>query len=153
MDPNAGRLSLDVTATNPLPTFSICIPVFNRERVITRALRSCLQQNGNDFEIVVTDDHSSDGTILAIEALQDARIRLVRHRSNQGHGPARNSAIEAALGNWIIELDSDDELLPNGLDHIRAAVQAASPDVDCLEFMYQRDDGCCSPDPPWPMDA
>lgn len=148
MDPSAGRLSLELMAMDPLPTFSICMPVFNRERVITRALRSCLQQNGNDFEIVVTDDHSSDGTILAIEALQDARIRLIRHRSNQGHAPARNSAIEAARGDWIIELDSDDELLPNGLAHIRAAVLAASSDVDYLEFMYQRDDGGCSPDPP-----
>jgi glycosyltransferase involved in cell wall biosynthesis len=128
--------------------FSICIPVYNRERLITRAIASCLIQNGADFEIVVIDDGSSDGSVAAIEAMADERIRLRCLGSNRGMATARNTAIAAARGEWIVTLDSDDELLPGGLDRIREVVESGATDVDCYEFMYQRDDGCCSPDPP-----
>jgi len=129
-------------------TFSICIPVFNREQLICRAIRSCLKQNGDDFEIVVVDDGSTDGTVAAIESLGDQRIRLVRLESNRGMATARNRAIQAASSTWIVMLDSDDELLPGGLDRIRAVVMAGGTAVDCYEFMCRRDDGGCSPDPP-----
>ena len=54
--------------------FSICMPVFNREKLVTRAIRSCLAQTGDDFEIVVTDDGSTDGTVDVIEQIGDNRI-------------------------------------------------------------------------------
>jgi hypothetical protein len=128
--------------------FSICIPAFNRERLITRAIASCLNQNGADFEIVVIDDGSSDGTIAAVEAIADQRIRLLHFDTNRGISAARNAAIAAARGEWMVILDSDDELLPGGLDRIREVVESGKTDVDCYEFMYLRDDGGCSPDPP-----
>ena len=125
------------------------MPVFNREKLVTRAIRSCLAQTGDDFEIVVTDDGSTDGTVDVIEQIGDPRIKLVRHATNLGHSAARNSCVDAAVGEWIVILDSDDELLPGGLDKIRKAVFDSGDEVDCLQFMYDRDDGGCSPDPPF----
>ena len=128
---------------------SICIPVFNRERLAIRAIRSCLEEAGEDFEIVVTDDGSTDRSVDAINKLADPRIKLVRHATNLGICAARNSCVVAAVGDWIVFLDSDDELLPGGLDTIRKAALDSHDDVDCLQFMYHRDDGGCSPDPPF----
>ncbi len=125
------------------------MPVFNREKLVTRAIRSCLAQTGDDFEIVVTDDGSTDGTVDVIEQIGEPRIKLVRHATNLGHSAARNSCVDAAVGEWIVILDSDDELLPGGLDKIRKAVFDSGDEVDCLQFMYDRDDGGCSPDPPF----
>ncbi len=133
---------------NHLIIFSICIPVHNRERLIGRAIRSCLTQKGDDFEIIVTDDGSTDRTVAVIEAIHDPRIRLLRHEGNHGHAAARNTAEKVAAGEWIVVLDSDDELLPGSLDLIRSVVQTGGSEVKCYEFMCRRDDGKCSPDPP-----
>lgn len=127
--------------------FSICIPTFNREKLILRAIRSCLQQPGADFEVVVVDDGSTDETVREIESLNAPRIRLVRHQVNRGQSAARNLSVDVACGEWIVMLDSDDELLPNGLDFIRQRILACEEDFDCLTFMYSREDGRCSPDP------
>jgi len=129
-------------------TFSICITAFNRERLIGRAIRSCLAQAGDDYEIVVADDGSTDGTVAAIQAFADDRIRIVCHGTNRGSCAARNFSVEAAAGQWIVMLDSDDALQPKGLESIRATVRDLGAEADCVEFMMQRDDGGCSPDPP-----
>jgi len=129
-------------------TFSICITAFNRERLISRAVRSCLAQAGDDYEIVVADDGSTDGTVAAIQAFANNRIRMVCHGTNRGSCAARNSCVAAAVGQWVVMLDSDDALQPNGLECIRATLRDFGAEVDCYEFMMQRDDGGCSPDPP-----
>lgn len=113
-----------------------------------RAIRSCLAQTGDDFEIIVTDDGSTDSTVEKIEAIDDRRIHLVCHSSNLGQSAARNECVAAAVGDWLLFVDSDDELLPDALELIRRTLSEGASDIDCWLFMYQRDDGGCSPDPP-----
>src|SRR5450432_320321 len=100
---------------NPEPYFSIVIPLFNREKEVLRALKSCLAQDFQAFEVVVVDDASTDQSATVVEDLQDKRVRLIRHAKNRGVCPARNTGVEAAAGKWIVFLDSDDELLPGFL--------------------------------------
>src|SRR3954468_10100910 len=99
----------------PAPFFSIVIPDYDRAALIGRALRSCLDQDFTDFEIIAVDDGSADGSVAAIRRFDDPRLKLIEHERNRGVGPARNSGMAAAIGEWIVCLDSDDELLPGAL--------------------------------------
>ncbi len=130
-----------------MPTFSIVITAFDREREISRAIRSCLIQDSADFEVLVVDDGSTDNTYGVAAGIRDPRLRLIRHSSNRGNNAARNTGALAANGEWIIFLDSDDELAPDALKTIGALAAKAAGDVHRLAFLYRRDDGRISP---WP---
>lgn len=131
-----------------VPKYSIVIPMYNRENLISRALNSCLQQRYDDFEIVVVDDCSTDNSINVVKGFLDSRINLVRHEKNLGVGPARNTGIESAKGIWVILLDSDDELLPDALVSIDKHTQRIGSNISRLVFMYRLDSGGLSPSPP-----
>jgi glycosyltransferase involved in cell wall biosynthesis len=92
------------------PTISICIPTFNRARYLPAALASALRQTRADFEIIVSDDASSDDTPSAVAAFDDPRIRYVRSRRRAGIASNRNCCLELARGRYIAWLDSDDML-------------------------------------------
>ncbi len=131
-----------------MPEFSIVIPVFNRERVLARALNSCLDQQYADFEVVVVDDGSTDASVSVAQSFNRPRVKLVRHQVNRGHGAARNTGVQAASGDWIVSLDSDDELLPQALSRMSEAARRAGDAVGRMGFMFKRDDGRVSPLPP-----
>lgn len=126
---------------------SVIIPAYNRATLVRRALASCLNQDDSDFEVVVVDDGSSDGTAEVVESVGDPRIRLIRLPVNRGRCPARNAGMAAARGEWFVFLDSDDELLPGALATIRRRAMAAPADVGVLRFMCVDESGP-SPDPP-----
>lgn len=130
------------------PFFSIIMPVYNRAAVVGRAIGSCLSQDFRSFEIVAVDDASSDDSAAAIRAFSDPRVRLVVHEKNRGCGPARNTGMAAARGEWLVFLDSDDELLPGALEAIHRRAAAAGPEIGGLRFMC-RDEHGTSPDPPY----
>ena len=92
---------------------SVVIPAYNAERCIARAIRSVLAQTRPAKEIVVVDDGSTDGTAEAVRAFGDA-VRLIQ-QPNAGASVARNTGIEAAIGDWIAFIDADDEWLPQKL--------------------------------------
>ena len=129
------------------PYFSIVMPVFNRQSAVRRALDSCLNQDFRAFEVVVVDDGSTDGTAAAVSGYSDPRVRLIRHARNRGANPARNTAVRASRGEWVIYLDSDDELLPGSLSAVHRYVAAADDRVDRLGFQLLQDDGRVSPYP------
>lgn len=106
----------------PEPLISVVIPAYNREDTIETAVRSVLRQSFADLEVIVVDDASSDATTLRVEAIDDPRLRLIRHEINQGGAAARNTGIAAARGEWIAFQDSDDEWLPEKLERQRAAI-------------------------------
>src|SRR6267378_3691627 len=106
------------------PLLSIVLPVYNRERMLKRAIESCLAQDFADFELIVVDDGSTDRSVSVAEAYRDPRISVVRHPVNRGVGPARNTGVDAAGGEWIVCLDSDDELLPVGLSAMAARISS-----------------------------
>jgi len=101
------------------PTFSVVLPVYNRERLVGRAIRSVLAQDERDFEILAVDDASTDGSLEILEAFDDPRVRIVRHSENRGGGASRNTGIHAARGDYIAFLDSDDYWLPRKLSVCR----------------------------------
>jgi hypothetical protein len=132
----------------PTPHFSIAIPVFNRAGLVQRALASCLAQPFRDFEVIVVDDGSTDGSGAAAAAAGDPRVRVVRQATNSGVSPARNRAAALAGGEWLICLDSDDELMPGVLAAMADETAAAPRSVDGFRFMCRLDDGSTSPMPP-----
>lgn len=99
----------DFPGETSLPV-SVLVPVFNRRVFIRRAIESVLLGDYSDFEIVVIDNGSTDGTIEVVEAYvrRDNRIRLIRNRTNIiAH--SLNIGLKAARGKYIARLDSDDE--------------------------------------------
>ena len=121
--------------------------MFNRATLVGRALQSCLCQSFADFEVVVVDDGSSDGSYDVVSNFHDSRIRLLRHAENKGVCPARNTAISNASGQWVICLDSDDELLADALQAIFRRTAATAPEISNVRFMYRLDSGELSPNP------
>ena len=106
-------------------TISVIVPLYNRREEIGRAIASALRQTRAPHEIVVVDDFSRDGSAEAVAALNDKRVRLLRHERNQGAAAARNTGIAAAEGEWIALLDSDDEWRPEKLASQLDALHAA----------------------------
>jgi glycosyltransferase involved in cell wall biosynthesis len=99
-----------------MPVFSVVVPLHNKEPHVARALRSILDQSGQDLEVIVVDDASTDGSLEEVQKFDDARIRLLR-RATPGPGgyAARNLGIHEARGEWVAFLDADDEWLPDHL--------------------------------------
>jgi glycosyltransferase involved in cell wall biosynthesis len=122
--------------------------MYNRERFIARAVSSCLKQDFRDFEIIVVDDGSTDGSVDVVKSLKDPRIELICHNFNRGVGPARNTGVDAATGEWVVFLDSDDELLPGSLSVIYKRSTEVDQNISRLQFMGRLDTGEVSPDPP-----
>ena len=131
--------------SNSPPTISIVMPCYNRESLVGRAIKSCLAQDYTTFEIVVVDDASTDQSMQVVTGFSDARVRLVKHEANRGVCPARNTGADHARGDWIIFLDSDDELLPSAVSVIAERVRSATSDVGCIYFRCLKDDGSISP--------
>lgn len=132
---------------NESPYFSIVIPMYNREKFIGRALDSCLNQDFLNYEIVVVDDGSTDGSAAVVEGYYDPRLTFLRHPVNRGVGPARNKGGDSARGEWLIFLDSDDELLPGALSVIAQRCKEVGEEIASLRFMYRLDNGTLSPYP------
>jgi glycosyltransferase involved in cell wall biosynthesis len=123
---------------------SVIIPVYNREAEIGRCLTSLLQQDFQDFEAVVVNDASTDGTAKAVESIGDPRIRIVHLQENRGHSAAGNIGIHAALGPLVCFLDSDDEFLPHKLSFIVGFFRDQSEIevlVDSFEFVTNNHQG------------
>lgn len=95
------------------PAVSVVIPTFNRLRYLRQALNSIAGQTFRDYEIIVVDDASTDGTAAWLRGRR--AISLLRLRRNRGTSEARNRALKAARGEFIAFLDSDDYWRPNYL--------------------------------------
>lgn len=114
---------------NVYPTVSVILPTYNRAHVVGRAIRSVLEQTYEDFELIVVDDGSTDGTEEVVRSFDDPRIRYIRHAQNRGGAAARNTGIRAARGEYIAFQDSDDEWLPEKLEKQMRIFENSSPDV------------------------
>ena len=113
------------------PRASVILPVHNRADVLPRAMRSVLEQELRDFELIVIDDGSTDTSAAIAESFEDERIRVIRLGRNRGGNVARNEGIRAADSPVIAFLDSDDRYLP---DKLACAVSKFErrPDLDLL---------------------
>ena len=97
------------------PKITVILPVHDRADVLPRAIGSVLGQELRDFELIVIDDGSTDGSAEVAQSFGDERIRLIRLDGNRGGNVARNEGIRAATAPLIAFLDSDDRYLANKL--------------------------------------
>lgn len=113
------------------PAISVVMPVFNRERLVARSVKSILIQNCRDFEFIIVDDASSDSTREILEGVEDPRIRLVSMPVNCGHAMARNVGLNLPRAEFIATMDSDDVAMPDRLG-AQLEFMRAHPDIDIL---------------------
>lgn len=95
------------------PVISVVVPVYNAEKYLTECIASVLAQSFPDWELVLVNDGSKDGSgeICDAYAGKDSRIRVI-HKANAGPTAARTDGAEAATGKYVTFLDSDDKLAP-----------------------------------------
>jgi glycosyltransferase involved in cell wall biosynthesis len=115
-------------ALSPAPRCTVVLPTYNRLRTLPRAVASVLAQEMADFELIVVDDGSSDGTIAWLATQTDPRLRVIAPGRNQGVSVARNLGLAAATAPVVAFLDSDDVYRPNRLS-VPLGVLEAQPDV------------------------
>lgn len=127
------------------PYFSVIVTTFERERIVRRCVDSCLNQTWEDFEVVVVDDASRDGTVAALEAYDDPRLRVVVHDGNRGINPARHSGVAAARGEWVVVVDSDWELLPGSLERLAEVIDGLPEGVGVVRSRLRWDDDSVTP--------
>lgn len=97
------------------PTVSVIIPTYNRADCLTRSIDSVLSQDYKEYEIIVVDDGSTDNTRKILQPYMDKGLIRYMYQDNAGCAAARNTGINAAKGDWIAFLDSDDRWLPDKL--------------------------------------
>jgi glycosyltransferase involved in cell wall biosynthesis len=123
---------------------AVIMPVFNRATAATQAIDSVLRQDFADFELIVVDDASTDGSADAVAAIADPRLTLLRQTTNAGANAARNRGILSANAPLLAFLDSDDVYLPHKLGALIRFFEAR-PEVEALldsfEIRYPADSG------------
>jgi len=101
---------------------SVIIPLYNKEREIKRAIDSILSQTFQNFEIIVVDDHSSDGGPAIVKSYHNFRITLIE-QDHRGVAYTRNHGVKLATSDFIAFLDADDEWMPNHLETIMRLIK------------------------------
>lgn len=126
-----------------MPRIAVIIPAYNRASVLGRAIDSVLAQEFADFELIVVDDGSSDGTLEVARACDDPRVRVIELGRNRGANAARNAGIRAAAAPLLAFLDSDDSYLPGKLGAVVAEFEA-QPELGVLVDSFVKT--CCPED-------
>lgn len=106
--------------------FSVIIPVYNRAGTVCDAIDSVFDQSLEDFEVIVVDDGSTDETAKTVKEQYGSEVQLIR-QENKGPGAARNRGIEAARGEYVTFLDSDDVWFPWTLAVFGRAIRRNKP--------------------------
>ena len=106
-----------------IPYFSIIIPTKDRLSLLMRAIKSVIEQDLGDWELIVINDGSTDNTHQYMNQLVDSRIKY-QHQNNQGRSAARNNGLSIARGKYICFLDDDDLYLYNHLSIAKKAIES-----------------------------
>ena len=121
-----------------MPEISVICPVYNAEKHLARAVKSVLAQTFGDFELILVDDGSTDGSGELCDefAAEDKRVRVI-HKANGGTSSARNAGLSAARGEYVTFVDNDDYCAPTLLERLCGA--ASGRDVVKCMFYNVRD--------------
>ena len=118
------------------PAISVVIPIYNVENFLRKGLDSLLQQTMRDFEVIMVNDGCTDSSreIMQEYADKDNRFRII-DKPNGGVSSARNAGVQAAQGNYIAFLDSDDYVKPEFLEKLYGEAQKTGADVTCCNYI------------------
>ena len=116
---------------------SVIVPVYNVEEYIRRSIDSVLSQTFDNFELILIDDGSTDGTgkICDEYAIKDSRVKVI-HKENGGGSSARKTGIDAAVGRYIMFMDSDDAYTKDCLEKAHQTI--VKENVDIVQFNYYK---------------
>ncbi len=128
------------------PLVSVVIPVYNVENYLAECVDSIICQTETDLEIILVDDGSTDKSSKLCDeyAQRDARVRVI-HRENGGLSAARNTGLDAASGEFVYFLDSDDYILENTIEKLMLIAEKEGADVVFFDAWVFFTD--CDPDP------
>lgn len=121
------------------PFFSVILPVYNKKDYVRRSAGSVLGQSFRDFELIVVDDGSKDGSPARVKSLKDKRVRLIVQK-NAGVSSARNRGVGAARGRYVAFLDADDEWDKGYLAALKGLIEEF-PDAGLYGTNYWVDNG------------
>ena len=124
------------------PAISIIVPVYKAERFLNECIDSILAQTFPDFELILVDDGSPDScpALCDAAAAKDKRIRVI-HKKNGGQSTARNAGLDAARGEWIAFVDSDDTITPDYCAKLYAAVQQTGAQIAACNYRQVDESG------------
>ena len=114
---------------------SVIVPVYNTEKYLDKCMKSILSQKYKDFEVILINDGSTDGSPRMCEewAKQDARVRVI-HQENKGLAQTRNVGLAHAKGDYIAWVDSDDYVKETFLSHMMDMMQQSGADMVMCSF-------------------
>lgn len=117
------------------PSLTVIVPVYNAEPYLETCVRSILAQTFGDFELLLVDDGSTDGSASLCDRLAagDSRLRAI-HKPNGGVSSARNVGLDAARGQWITFVDADDTIAPEMFDRLLDEASKSQAEVVCCGF-------------------
>ena len=120
---------------------SVIMPAYNVERYLMQAVQSILNQTHKNLELIIVDDCSLDSTLELAHACakEDARVKVIANSANQGAAVARNLALDAASGDWVAIVDSDDWLSSQRLEVLLQKAEESSADLMADDFGYVND--------------
>lgn len=120
---------------------SIIVPVYNTEAYVKRCVESIIMQTHKEFEIILIDDGSGDLSPEICDKLSHnyEKIKVI-HKENGGVSTARNSGLDAATGDYILFVDSDDVLLPNHVETLLSALKTSKCDISMCDYVYVKED-------------
>lgn len=128
--------------TTIAPLVSVIVPVYNVENYLARCVNSIINQTYKNIEIICVNDFSLDNSSTILKDLQDkdSRIKVIHHRKNKGVGGARNTGIEAASGEFLCFIDSDDEISEDYIFELVTFLTNSKSDMVFCDVTFIDDD-------------
>lgn len=121
------------------PLVSVVIPIYNTGRAAVRLVNTILKDKYSSYDIILVDDGSTDDSLKTLKKITDSRVRVF-HQKNSGASAARNLGLKKVKGEYVIFLDSDDEIKPDFLPQVINAV-LENPNNFPVTGMYRRQKG------------
>ena len=124
-----------------MPLVSVIVPVYNVENYVGKCIESICRQTYAEIEIILVDDGATDrsGSICDEYGAQDCRIQVI-HKENGGLSDARNTGLASATGEYIVFVDSDDEIAPSLVEQTVACAEAQGIDIVLFDILEREEE-------------
>ena len=111
--------------------FSVIVPIYNVEEYIEECVSSVLRQTYSNFELLLVNDASPDSSLEIITRLskRDDRIIVINKKENEGVALARSTGLSQSVGDFVLYLDGDDQLVPEALEILSKKIKSTNPDI------------------------